>query len=69
MESPTDQTYGASYEFLTKSFFGLQSMISQTAVDEIISQLEKGDEVASCWISEHIGQSMEKAYLLRKLSP
>ncbi|MBD9358768.1 AAA family ATPase [Methylomonas albis] len=68
MDSVTSQTYGASFEVLIKQFFGLKSLISQTAVDEIKKHLEAGDDSAARqWIVENIGDSMEKAYLLRKL--
>lgn len=68
MHSVVGQTFGASFEVLTKRFFGLNSLISQTAVAEIQAVLEKGNRTeALTWIEANLGDSMEKAYLLRKL--
>lgn len=62
------QTYGAAFEVLIKQFFGLRSLISQTAVDDIKAHIESlGDAEARRWIEENIGDSMERSYLLRKL--
>jgi predicted ATPase len=62
------QTYGAAFEVLIKQFFGLRSLISQTAVEDIKHQLSAlNDAEASAWIETNIGDSMEKSYLLRKL--
>lgn len=64
----TNQTYGASFEVLIKEFFHLKALISQTAIEQVNEQLTKGDypELMS-WIQKNMGESMEKAYLLRKL--
>jgi ABC-type uncharacterized transport system ATPase subunit len=68
MGAVASKTYGASFDVLVKQFFGLKSLISQTAVEEIKQHLESDDNVsASHWIEENMGDSMEKAYLLRKL--
>ncbi|PYF79900.1 putative AbiEii toxin of type IV toxin-antitoxin system [Marinomonas alcarazii] len=70
---PVDsQTYGASFEVLIKQHFGLKSLISQTvveAVKEYLSQHSGPEEEALTieWIKGNLGDSMEKAYLLRKL--
>lgn len=70
MEPVPSQTYGASFEVLIKQFFGLRSLISQTAVAEIKSILEAGDNAkAREWIETNLGDSVEKSYLLRKLQP
>lgn len=62
------QTYGASFDVLIKRFFGLNSLISQTAVDEIKEKLASGDnQEAKLWIENNVGESMERAYLLRRL--
>ena len=62
------QTYGAAFEVLIKQFFGLRSLILQTAVEDIKHQLSTlNDAEASAWIETNIGDSMEKSYLLRKL--
>ena len=64
------ETYGASFDILIKEFFGLKSLISQTAVDAIKKQLNNqqlNNEQRREWIENNIGDSMEKAYLLRKL--
>lgn len=68
MDQPTSETYGASFESIIKQFFELDSMISQTAVEDIKSHLERDDkQMVKQWIEENLGNSMEKAYLLRKL--
>lgn len=68
MDSVSSQTYGASFEVLIKQFSGLKSLISQTAVEEIQRHLESENSAAAReWIEGNIGDSMEKAYLLRKL--
>lgn len=62
------QTFGASFEVLLKRFFKLDSLISQTAVEQIKQHLDHGDHAqAREWIEENIGDSMEKAYLLKRL--
>lgn len=65
------ETYGASFDVLIKEYFGLRSLISQTAVEDILSKLN--DENLSnadrrTWIEENTGDSSEKAYLLRRLA-
>mgnify|MGYP005987779287 CR=1 FL=1 len=72
MDKAANQTYGASFDVLIKEYFDLKSLISQTVVEDIKAHLPKGDsqeekEKARAWLNEHIGESMEKAYLLRKL--
>ncbi len=62
------QTFGASFETLIKQFFGLKSLISQTAIEEIKRHIDSGNrEETRDWIEQNLGDSMEKAYLLRKL--
>lgn len=64
------ETYGASFDVLIKDFFGLKSLISQTAVDDIKHQLDDqqlNNEQRIEWLKNNIGDSMEKAYLLRRL--
>lgn len=72
MEPAESQTYGASFELLIKSFYGLRSLMSQTVVEEVRKRLPRDDDaqsasVARQWVEENLGDSMEKAYLLRKL--
>lgn len=72
MEPVGSQTYGASFEVLIKKHFGLRSLISQTVVEAVKEQLPKDEqpetlEAARIWIEANLGESMEKAYLLRKL--
>lgn len=72
MDDIDSQTYGASFEVLTKKYFGLRSLISQTVVDEVKAHLPSDETLESlatsrAWIEENLGESMEKAYLLRKL--
>jgi predicted ATPase len=70
MSSPTSETFGASFEVLIKKFFGLRSAISQTAVDEINRHLHDqsvDNNHKRHWIEAHLGESMERAYILQKL--
>jgi predicted ATPase len=72
MNRAENQTYGASFDVLIKEYFNLKSLISQTVVEDIKANLPKGDsqeekETARVWLNENLGESMEKAYLLRKL--
>lgn len=72
MEPVGSQTYGASFEVLIKNHFGLRSLISQTVVEAVKKHLPKDERPetladARKWIEENLGDSMEKAYLLRKL--
>lgn len=72
MEPIGAQTYGSSFEVLIKKHFGLRSLISQTVVEAVKKHLPKDDHQASIqeakrWIENNLGDSMEKAYLLRKL--
>jgi predicted ATPase len=71
MSPVASETFGASFDVLIKKYFSLQSTISQTAVDEILVQLRDQtltDEKRSQWLNKHVGESMEKAYLLRRLN-
>lgn len=70
MASPPSETFGASFEVLIKKFFGLRSAISQTAVDEIRSHLNDvhmDNAHKRKWLEEELGESMERAYLLKRL--
>ncbi|WP_371194269.1 AAA family ATPase [Glaciecola sp. SC05] len=72
MNQVENQTYGASFDVLIREYFDLQSLISQTVVEDIKAHLPKNNSpdehrAAVTWITENIGESMEKAYLLRKL--
>ena len=72
MSRSVTETFGASFDVLIKKYFSLQSTISQTAVDEILIHLNDKhltDTDRKQWIDENVGESMEKAYLLRKLVP
>ena len=68
---PVDsETYGSSFDVLIKNFFGLKSLISQTAVDDIrkhLHEMQLSNEEKIAWLNENVGDSMEKAYLLRRL--
>lgn len=66
------QTYGASFEVLIKNYYGLKSLISQSAVEDVKTHLSaintpEDRQQALSWIEGNLGESMEKAYLLRKL--
>lgn len=72
MEPAVNQTYGASFDILIKDYYGLRSLISQTVVEAVKKRLPKDNNPesaaeASRWIENNLGESMEKAYLLRKL--
>lgn len=70
MASPPSETFGASFEVLIKKFFGLRSAISQTAVHEIRSHLNDvhmDNAHKRKWLEEELGESMERAYLLKRL--
>lgn len=70
MAPPPSETFGASFEVLIKKFFGLRSAISQTAVEEIRRHLHDADMDSAKkrhWIEEQLGESMERAYLLKRL--
>jgi predicted ATPase len=65
------ETYGASFEVLIKQHFALKSMISQTAVEAILQRIndpQMSNQQRREWIEQNLGDSMEKAYLLRKLA-
>ncbi len=67
MQVAQSETYGSSFDVLIKDLFGLQSLISQSVINEIREQLNKGDDHALEWIENNLGLSAEKAYLTRKL--
>ncbi|MEW5051310.1 AAA family ATPase [Serratia marcescens] len=72
MEPVSSQTYGTSFDILVKNHYGLRSLISQTVVEDVKHRLPEGNDPeaiidARRWIEENLGESMEKAYLLRKL--
>lgn len=72
MSRPESETFGASFEVLIKRFFGLQSAISQTAIEEIRRQLaddQLNQEEKRAWVDENVGESMERVYLLKRLEP
>ncbi|WP_045126884.1 AAA family ATPase [Acinetobacter nosocomialis] len=67
-----EETYGASFDVLIKSFFNLKTLISQTVVDDINHRLKESQKAENFddlkhWIEQNLGDSMEKGYLLRKL--
>lgn len=68
MEVAQNETYGASFDVLIKDLFDLRSLISQSVIDEIRTQLKQGDDHARDWIEVNLGLSAEKAYLIRMLS-
>lgn len=78
MQPIGEQTFGTTFEILIKRHFGLKSTISQSAVAEVKQHLNADKLVdketdrkewakAKEWIENNLGESMEKAYLLRKL--
>lgn len=72
LEPVAEETYGASFDVIIKSFFELKTLISQTVVDDINQRLNlsrnlEGENSLMDWINKELGDSMEKAYLLKKL--
>ncbi|CAI1077226.1 Predicted ATP-binding protein involved in virulence [Serratia fonticola] len=72
MEPVSSQTYGTSFDVLVKNHYGLRSLISQTVVKDVKNRLPEDNNpeaviAARRWIEDNLGESMEKAYLLRKL--
>ncbi|CRG50979.1 AAA family ATPase [Yersinia wautersii] len=72
MEPVSSQTYGTSFDVLVKNHYGLRSLISQTVVKDVKNRLPEDNNpeaviAARRWIENNLGESMEKAYLLRKL--
>ncbi|MGJ8673717.1 AAA family ATPase [Rubritalea sp.] len=66
-----EQTFGSSFEFLSKTFFDMNSLISSTAIDEInakIAEYQNSPTQAVQWIEEHVGESMEKSFIVNRLS-
>ena len=61
------ETYGASIEVLMKQYFDLNTLMPENVIKEIKRQLKGDKEEAKAWIKAELGESMEKAYLLRKL--
>ena len=68
MNAAANQTYGASFEVLAKQLYGIKSLISQTAIEDIKRHIDNQNRAETKkWIEESLGDSMEKGYLLRKL--
>jgi predicted ATPase len=68
MQTVSSQTFGASFEVIAQRYYGLKSLISNSAIQEIKKHLDNQDsEETRQWIESNIGDSMEKAYLLKKL--
>ena len=61
------ETYGASIEVLMKQYFDLNTLMPENVIEEITEILSGNKEEAKAWIKRELGESMEKAYLLRKL--
>ncbi|MBK1854994.1 AAA family ATPase [Verrucomicrobiaceae bacterium 5K15] len=63
-----DQTFGSSFEYLSKRLFKMESLIAKTAIDKINAILqEKSHTEAREWIKDHVGPSLEKTFLLKQL--
>jgi len=70
MAPTSTETFGSSFEVLIKKHFGLRSAISQTAVDAIRERLDADPQDNASkrqWLEETLGESMERAYLLKRL--
>lgn len=62
----TEETYGASFDVLIKQFFGLESLISHSVVEEIRRRIRVDGANVVDWL-ETLGKSPEKSYLIKKL--
>lgn len=63
---PSEETYGASFDVLIKQFFGLESLISHSVVEEIRRRIREDEHGVVEWL-ETLGKSPEKAYLIKRL--
>lgn len=63
------QTFGTSHEIILKQLTGIASLQPAIVVKKIRDELTKSDEDALEYIKTQLGDSMERAYLIRKLSP
>lgn len=72
MSSPNGETFGASFDVLIKKHFDLSATISDTAIQEIRSKLADqtiSDREKFDWLSESLGDSMERSFLINKFRP
>tara|TARA_R110000851_G_scaffold167454_5_gene313098 strand:+ start:33 stop:461 length:429 start_codon:yes stop_codon:yes gene_type:complete len=66
--TPDEQTYGSSYEYVAKQYLGLNSTIPKAALTRINTVLgESKAAVALEWIEKNVGTSMEKVFLCKQL--
>ncbi|MFM0481047.1 AAA family ATPase [Paraburkholderia strydomiana] len=71
MTTPPSETFGASFDVLIKKHFNLSATISETAIQEIRGKLASPDltkQEKVTWLEQSVGDSMERSYLIRKLS-
>lgn len=72
MGSPAGETFGASFDVLIKKHFDLNATISETAIREIRLKLadpDVSDQEKFDWLSESLGDSMERSFLVNKFRP
>jgi hypothetical protein len=68
MSEVAEKTFGASYEAIVKQNFEMKTLISQTAINEIREKIKSLSAAGAIeWIDKNLGDSTEKAYLLRQL--
>jgi predicted ATPase len=71
MSIPASETFGASFDVLIKKHFNLKATISETAIQEIRGTLaspELTTQQKIAWLEQSVGDSMERSYLIHKLS-
>jgi len=65
---PTEQTFGSSFEYLSKRFFDMDSLIAKTAIDKINDVLkDETHSEARAWMEANVGPSLEKTFLMKQL--
>ncbi|OOW73092.1 hypothetical protein Xmar_14215 [Xanthomonas axonopodis pv. martyniicola] len=70
MDLPASETFGASFDVLIKKHFDLKAAISDTAISEIRSKLDSSQMSTHqkiAWLTESLGDSMERSYLIKRL--
>jgi len=73
VEQEFEQTFGASFEYLSKRIFNMDSLISRTAVETIngwLSEMQNGDiskEEAIERLTTRVGSSLEKTFLIKRI--
>lgn len=70
MSTPASETFGSSFDVLTKKYFRLRAAISETAIQEIrerIADQGHSNKEKLEWLEKSVGDSIERSYLINKL--